>query len=38
MLDAEKQRDRHLDELTRQAKAYAEERLGRVATKTFRLH
>ncbi|RMN31776.1 Acetyltransferase, partial [Pseudomonas cannabina] len=38
MLDAEKQRDRHLDELTRQAKAYAEGRLGNVATKTFRLH
>ncbi|KPC28285.1 Acetyltransferase [Pseudomonas syringae pv. cilantro] len=38
MLDAEKQRDRHLDELTRKAKAYAEGRLGSTATKTFRLH
>jgi len=28
MVDAEKQRDRHLDQLTRQARAFVQQRLG----------
>ncbi len=31
MVDAEKQRDRHLDQLTRQARAFVQERLGDAA-------
>ncbi|MGN2413580.1 GNAT family N-acetyltransferase [Pseudomonas syringae] len=38
MLDAEEQRDRHLDELTRQAKTFAGQRLAGTTTKAFRLH
>jgi hypothetical protein len=31
MVDAEKQRDRHLDQMTRQARAFVQQRLGDAA-------